>query len=96
MMLTLFRVDAKGFAHYYSFHDRQGHFFSAYTLTVSWGRNMISREKVYEFETHYAMDFKIKKILREKIGQGYRILYSYLRPDEHKDFYPLLKKYAAM
>jgi hypothetical protein len=97
MMLTLFRLDDKGVAYYYSLHDRQGHLFAAYNLTATWGKNLVnSREKVYEFETRYEMDLKIKKILHAKLSQGYRLLYSYLRPEERKDFRPLLKKYAAM
>jgi predicted DNA-binding WGR domain protein len=96
-MITLFRIDTQGDAYYYSLHDRQGHLFSTYTFTAAWGKNLsLAREKVYTFETQRDMDLKIKKLLQDKLTHGYRVLYSYLRPEERKDFRPLLKKYAVM
>jgi predicted DNA-binding WGR domain protein len=96
MMITLYRTDPTGATHYYSLHDRQGHLFSAYSFTVSWGKHLsAAREKVYEIETGAEMDAKIRAILREKITRGYRVLYSYLRSGEMKDIRPVLKKYAV-
>lgn len=95
-MITLYRTDSAGAAHYYTLHDRQGQLFPVHSFTVSWGRNLaVSREKVYVFETGAEMDAKIRAILREKITAGYKVLYSYLRPGEMGDFRPILKKHAA-
>jgi predicted DNA-binding WGR domain protein len=96
MMITLYRTDSAGAAHYYTIHDRQGQLFPVYSFTVAWGRNLsVSREKVYVFETSAEMDAKIRAILREKITAGYKVLYSYLRSGEMSDFRPILKKYAV-
>jgi predicted DNA-binding WGR domain protein len=96
MMITLYRTDSTGAAHYYTLHDRQGQLFPVHSFTAAWGRNLSSsREKVYEFETRAEMDAKIRAIIREKIIRGYKVLYSYLRPGEMKDVRPVLKKYAV-
>jgi predicted DNA-binding WGR domain protein len=96
MMITLYRTDSSGASHYYTLHDRQGHLFSDYSFTASWGRNLsAAREKVYQFGNQAEMDAKIRGILRSKLAQGYRVLYSYLHSGEMKDLRPVLKNYAA-
>jgi predicted DNA-binding WGR domain protein len=95
-MITLYRTDSSGVPHYYTLHDRQGHLFSEYSFTVSWGRNLsASREKVYQFANQAEMDAKIRDILRTKLAHGYKVLYSYLRSGEMKDVRPVLKNHAA-
>ena len=96
MMITLYRTDSLGASHYYTLHDRQGHLFSEYSFTTVWGRNLsASREKVYQFKSRAAMDARIRKILREKIAGGYRVLYSYLRSGEMRDVRPVLRVNAV-
>ena len=96
MMITLYRTDSTGVSHYYTLHDRQGHLFSEYSFSVSWGRNMAaSRDKVYEFENQTDMDKKIRMLLTGKLKAGYKVLYSYLRPEEMKDIRPVLKTHAV-
>jgi predicted DNA-binding WGR domain protein len=96
MMITLYRTDSSGAPHYYTLHDRQGHLFSDYSFTASWGRNLsAAREKLYQFTSGAEMDAKIRSILRDKIARGYRVLYTYLRPGEMKDVCPVLKRYAV-
>jgi predicted DNA-binding WGR domain protein len=96
MMITLYRTDSSGASHYYTLHDRQGHLFSRYSFTVSWGRNLsAAREKLYQFDSQAEMDAKIRNILRGKIVQGYKVLYTYPRPGEMKDAPPIPKNHAA-
>ena len=95
-MITLYRTDSTGVSHYYTLHDRQGHLFSELSFTVSWGKNMAAaREKIYEFENQADMDEKIRKLIRTKLSHGYKVLYSYLRPEEMKDIRPVLKTHAV-
>jgi predicted DNA-binding WGR domain protein len=95
-MITLYRADPAGTAHYYTLHDRQGHLFSHYSFTAAWGRNLArAREKVYQFDNQSDMDAKIRGLIREKLTRGYKVLYSYLRPNEMPGLRPILKKYAA-
>jgi predicted DNA-binding WGR domain protein len=92
----LYRVDPAGAAHYYTLHDRQGHLFSRYSFTVAWGKNLsLSREKIHEFDNQKDMDAKIRAILRDKLTHDYKVLYSYLRPEEMTEVNPILKKYAV-
>lgn len=96
MMITLYRIDGKGTAHYYTLHDRQGHLFSDFTFTTSWGKNVsLSREKSYRFDTLKERDEKIRRILQEKFKTGYRVLYSYFRPKEMEELQPDLKKHSV-
>ena len=95
-MITLYRTDPMGVPHYYTLHDRQGHLFSELSFTVSWGRNMAaSRDKIYAFDNQKDMDKKIRQLLTGKLTRGYKVLYSYLRPEEMKDIRPVLKKHAV-
>jgi hypothetical protein len=95
MMITLYRTDSAGAAHYYTLHDRQGQLFPVHGFTAAWGRNLsVSREKVYVFESAAEMDAKIRDILRKKIACGYKVLYSYFRHGEMKDMRPILKRHA--
>ena len=95
-MITLYRTDSAGLPHYYTLHDRQGHLFSEFSFTVSWGRNMASaREKVFLFENQAEKDEKIRRLLRGKLTRGYKVLYSYLRRGEMKDIRRVLKSYAV-
>ena len=96
MMINLYRIDPQGATHYYSLHDRQGHLFSPHCFTVSWGRNLsLSREKTYQYDSQKDMDDGIRKLVLKKFRAGYRVLYSYLRPDEMEDLRPELGRFAA-
>ena len=95
-MITLYRTDSSGAPHYYTLHDRQRDLFCEYSFTVSWGRRMAAaREKVFRFENRAGMDAKIRKLLCDKLGRGYKVLYSWLRSGDMRDFRPVLKKYAV-
>lgn len=96
MMITLFRTDSRGASHYYTLHDRQGHLFSSFSFTVSWGKKLsLSREKAYQFDSEPEMNEKIREILKMKLKDGYRVLYSYFRPHELEDMRPSLRKHAV-
>jgi predicted DNA-binding WGR domain protein len=96
MMITLYRIDARGASHYYNIHDRQGHLFSPFSFTVSWGKNLsMTREKPFQFSSQPEMDDKVRELLAAKFKAGYRVLYSYFRPREMEKLQPELRKYAA-
>ena len=93
MMITLYKTDRQGQIHYYSVDDRQGHLFAKFTFTVNWGTTLIaSREKVHVFDTRREMDTKLQHLIRDRVGHGYRVLYSYFRNQEYRYLKPALQK----
>jgi predicted DNA-binding WGR domain protein len=86
MMVTLYKKDRQGQPYYYTVHDRQGSLFAPFTLTIMWGKKLDRpREKVLTFTSEEEMNRKIRVILDKKLREGYRVLYSYFRPDEAID-----------
>jgi predicted DNA-binding WGR domain protein len=96
MMITLYKTDPKERIHYYSINDRQGHLFSSHTFTVNWGPALTAgREKVYSFESRAEMDRKLQLLIRERIRNGYRVLYTYFRAREYPHLRSVLRKAAV-
>ena len=96
MLITLYRTDSQGHNHYYSLNDRQGHLFSSYTFTVTWGPSLsMGNEKQYTFETRDEMDRQLQKLVRARIREGYRVLYSYFRAEEYAELKPTLRRAAV-
>ena len=85
MIITFFKEDAKGSFWYYSVHDRQGNLFADYAFTVIWGREPnAGREKVYLYESRREMETALRRIIRKKTGQGYKVLYRFARQDHFR------------
>lgn len=95
-MITLYKTDHRDRISYYSINDRQGHLFSPYTFTVTWGPVPASgREKVHVFESRRAMDRKLQELIQDRVTDGYRVLYSYFRNREYEHLRPALRKAAV-
>ncbi|WP_455382278.1 hypothetical protein [Salinispira pacifica] len=85
MFITLYRVGKHERVHYYTIHNRQGNLFTPYSLTVSWGTSMDGgRERLIILETRRALDEQVRRLIRHRLRQGYRVLYSYFRQDEKR------------
>ncbi|MFW6362667.1 MAG: WGR domain-containing protein [Spirochaeta sp.] len=78
MLITFYRTAADGGLRYYSVNDRQGHLFSRYSFTATWGRQLSTgQEKLYSFDTAEEMERKLKQIVKQRLRSGYKVLYSY-------------------
>ena len=96
MLVTLYRSDRSDRLRYYAIDDRQGHLFSSYTFTVTWGPSLsMGNEKQYTFETRDEMDRQLQKLVRARIREGYRVLYSYFRAEEYAELKPTLRRAAV-
>jgi len=96
MMITFFKIDARGLIHYYSISNRQGHLFSPYTFTASWGVALSAgREKQFVFDSQDELDRKLRDLIASRIRHGYRVLYSYFRYGEDHSLQPVLRRAAA-
>lgn len=85
MYITLYKSDRRGNVHYYTLHNRQGNLFTPYSLTLTWGPSVSNgREKLVILETRKEMDDRIRYLLRRRMREGYSVLYSYFRKDEHR------------
>ena len=63
---------------YYYLHDYQGNLFSKYGFTIIWGKEIskgVKRE--YTFESRIEKDNKIRSILKKRVNENYKLLYSY-------------------
>ena len=91
-MITLYKTDRQGRIHYYSLDDRQGHLFAAFTFTVSWGTTLTAgREKVHIFDSRSEMDRKLQGLIQDRVGRGYRVLYSFFKNQEYRYLKPALR-----
>lgn len=84
MIITFYKYDGR-VNRYYTIHDRQGDLFSTFSFTAVWGIEMYGgREKVYVFKTRDQMEKKIRRIFKERVRKGYRVLYSFARKADEK------------
>ena len=85
MIITFYRFNGK-VNRYYTIHDRQGDLFSTFSFTAVWGVEMYKgREKVYIFTSREPMERKIRAIFKERMRQGYKVLYSFARKKAEKE-----------
>ena len=92
-MVTLYKTGPAGRINYYSVNDRQGHLFSEYSFSVTWGPGLTAgREKMHVFDNRRDMDAKLQGLLQARIKSGYRVLYTYFRNHEYEQLRPALTK----
>ena len=96
MLVTLYKEDLSDRLHYYAIDDRQGHLFAPHSFSVTWGSSLrMGNERHYTFDTRAEMDKQLRKLIRTRIREGYRVLYSYFRAEEYADLKPELRRAAA-
>jgi hypothetical protein len=79
-MLTLYRSNEKGDLFYYTVHDRQSALFSAFAFTIVKAKGEgRSCEKLMTFDTLEEMESALVAVIRDRIRDGYRILYVFFR-----------------
>lgn len=72
---------------YFCIHDFQQHLFEKHNFTTIKGKGLNSgTEKHYSFETRAEMEFTVKKLLNERIDDGYQVLYCYSKSIKLKTF----------
>ncbi len=85
MTITFYRKDSSGELCFYTIHDRQQNLFTSCTFTALWGRGLSSgREKSYTFESSTSMDEKLRELFKQRIREGYKVLYSFARKKRFK------------
>ena len=83
MMITFYRRLKNGRMRYYSISNRQGHLFTPYSFQTIVGNSVSAgSEREYLFETRSEMDAQIRVLVKRRIRDGYKILYSYFRKKE--------------
>lgn len=79
MLVILYKKTPRGTLSYYTLDDRQSSLFSAWTLSVAWGRTPdAAARKHYQFATLEEKNRKIRRLMQEKL-RTYQVLYSYFK-----------------
>jgi hypothetical protein len=95
MTVTLYR-ETNGRMHYYSIFDNQGLLFDGYEFTVVWGPDLNrGRQKQYHFVTRRAMLAKFRLLMKKRIDDGYRLLYTFSRETENDILSPIVRETAG-
>jgi hypothetical protein len=80
MIITLYKVGKDGKTHYYTVHDRQPVLDSPYAICASWRVGLgKEREKLHRFETLLERDKMIRRLIAQRVKDGYKILYTFAR-----------------
>jgi hypothetical protein len=80
MIITLYKVGANGRTYYYTVHDRQPVLDAPYAICASWRIGLgKEREKLHRFETLADRDRMIRRLISRRVGDGYKILYTFSR-----------------
>ena len=83
MMVTLVREKSNGELTYFSMHNRQGHLFSPYTVTVVSGSSMRQgKERQLVFDSQQELDATVRELIKDHLSKGFRVLYSYFRAND--------------
>lgn len=96
-MVTLYKLDMKGVPRYYTIHDRQGLLFSRYSFTATWGSDASGGggERLFQFQLRREMDRKIRALLRLRLRNGYRVIYTYFRRSDSIGMQAEIRKLAS-
>ncbi len=88
MMLAFYKKTNKDKVLYYYIHDYQGSFFSKYCITAIWGEGVKpGRKKEFIFENSDDLDTKVRSILKIRVKEGYKLLYSYPHINNYKKIF---------
>jgi hypothetical protein len=80
MIITLYKVGKDGATYYYTLHDRQPLLDSPYSLCASWRKGLgKERERIHRFDSLLSKDKLIRRLISERIKDGYKILYTFAR-----------------
>jgi hypothetical protein len=80
MIITLYKAGKDGRTHYYTVHDRQPLLDSPYSLCASWRVGLgKEREKLHRFASLLDRDKMIRRLIAQRVKDGYRILYTFTR-----------------
>lgn len=91
MMITLYRVGEDERIRYVTIHNRQTTLFSRYAFTVCEGVvHGSGSERLHTFDTQAELDAALRRTIKRRTRQGYRVLYSYFRKHEYNDIRPAL------
>ena len=83
MMVTLVREKSDDKLTYFSIHNRQGNLFSPYTITILSGTSLRqARERQLIFDSQNELDSTVRRLITDRLSQGYRVLYSYFRSND--------------
>jgi hypothetical protein len=80
MIITLYKAGKDGKIHYYTVHDRQPVLDAPYAICASWRVGLgKEREKLHRFETLLDRDQMIRRLISQRVRDGYKILYTFTR-----------------
>jgi hypothetical protein len=87
-MLAFYKTTEKQETKYYYIHDYQANLFSPFCLTIIWGKGIQQgRKKEYVFETRADMDLKIRSIVKKRVLENYKLLYTYPEKNHFKNLF---------
>jgi predicted DNA-binding WGR domain protein len=93
MLIALYRMNKSNEMDYYYIHNYQGHLFSPHTFTAIWGKNQgRGREKSFTFDSEVDMTTKINDLFRQKLRQGFKLLYTSPRENEYQELFTKINK----
>lgn len=88
MMIAFYKKNNKEELQYYYIHDYQGTLFSKNCITVIWGKGIKpGRKKEYVFDNDNELDKKVREILKLRVKEGYKLLYSYPQINNYKKIF---------
>ncbi len=80
MIITMYKAGKDGKTHYYTVHDRQPVLDAPYALCASWRVGLgKERERLHRFQTLLEKDEMVRRLVRIRVKDGYRILYTFTR-----------------
>jgi hypothetical protein len=80
MIITLYKVGKDGKTHYYTVHDRQPVLDAPYAICASWRVGLgKERERLHRFQSLLDRDKTIRRLIAQRVNDGYKILYTFSR-----------------
>jgi hypothetical protein len=80
MIITLYKAGKDGRTHYYTVHDRQPVLDAPYAICASWRVGLgKEREKLHRFQLLLDRDKMIRRLIAQRVKDGYKILYTFSR-----------------
>jgi hypothetical protein len=80
MIITMYKAGKDGRTHYYTVHDRQPVLDAPYAICASWRVGLgKEREKLHRFQSLLDRDKMIRRLITQRVTDGYKILYTFSR-----------------